>query len=239
MRLLLMKHFSFDDESCFVTWASTHHGYVETFVPSEGRRFPDVSSFDLLVILGGPMSAYHEQRHPWISAEKAFIRKAVHLKKMVLGICLGAQLLAEVLGGKVYKNEQKEIGWHPVFRTGQSHFLMKDLPDRFYSFQWHGDTFELSSELLHLAYSEACQNQAFAYGDRVLGLQFHLESTPKCIETMVSEWSSELIDAQYIQNKEQISLQTYRHKDSEAMLHSILDNFHKLYLLEMPVSTTL
>jgi len=107
MRLLLLKHFDFDDPSCIVSWAEERGYGITILTPPDGFRAPSLDSFEPLVILGGPMSAYHEAEHPWLSKEKSFIRAAVESGKKVLGICLGAQRLSEALGGKVYRNEHK------------------------------------------------------------------------------------------------------------------------------------
>lgn len=198
MRLLLLKHFDFDDPSCIVSWAEERGYSITVLTPPDGFRAPSLNSFELLVILGGPMSAYHEAEHPWLSKEKSFIRAAVESGKKVLGICLGAQMLSEALGGKVYRNEHKEIGWHPVQRMDVEHPLFAGVPRRFYSFHWHGDCFDLPEGAVPLARSEACEIQAFAHGEQVLGLQFHLETTESCMRSMLERWHHELAEAPFI-----------------------------------------
>ncbi|WP_027091317.1 type 1 glutamine amidotransferase [Cohnella thermotolerans] len=228
MRILMLKHFSFDDESAIAGWAE-RKGHPYTLIePPEQGTLPDLDSFDLLIILGGPMSVYEESRYPWLVREKRFIRSAAGAGKAVLGICLGGQLLAETLGGSVYRNVHKEIGFHPIGRTAIKHPLFEGMPERFHSYQWHGDAFELPPGAERLAYSDACPNQAFAYGPNILGLQFHLETTPACIEEMLHRWSDELKEAPYIQDAGRIREQLARTRDSHAMLHGILDNFEKV-----------
>lgn len=223
--MLLLKHFDFDDPSFFISWAGQNEAELTVLFPPNGFHAPSFASFDLLIILGGPMSAYQDHEYPWLQSEKVFIREAVQLGKKVLGICLGAQMLAEVLGGKVYRNPNKEIGWHPVQRNGIRHPLLEGVPNGFYSFHWHGDTFELPEGTVSLAFSEACRNQAFTYGEHVLGLQFHLETTEACLATMLERWQHELIEAPWIQKAEQILEQTDRTTDSKAILHQILSNY--------------
>lgn len=229
MRVLLLKHFDFDDESAVTSWAGDK-GYACTVIdPSIEGILPHMESFDFLLVMGGPMSVYEEERYPWLAEEKKFILAAVHAGKAVFGICLGGQLLAEVLGGKVYRHEHKEIGFHPIRRTRQIHPLFEGMPDRFHSYQWHGDAFDLPPGAERLAFSDACRNQAFAYGPNVLGVQFHLESTPSCIEAMLSRWSGELQAAPYIQNADRIREQLGRTRDSHAMLHGILNRFERIF----------
>ncbi|CAG5092392.1 Glutamine amidotransferase class-I [Thermobacillus xylanilyticus] len=223
MRLLLLKHFSFDDASVLLTWAKERGCPAEVFEPPSGQPFPPKESFDLLVVLGGPMSVFEEDKHPWLTAEKAFLREAIRCGKRVLGICLGAQMLAEALGGRVYRNGEKEIGWHPVRRTEARHPLLAGLPEMFWSFHWHGDTFELPEGAVHLASSSACRNQAFAFGDRLLGLQFHLETTPACMTAMTEAWADELVPGRWIESAAAMLAKTARCADSAAYLHKILD----------------
>mgnify|MGYP001095674039 FL=1 len=223
MRLLVLKHFSFDDASVILTWARERGCPVELFEPPSGLPFPTPDSFDLLVILGGPMSVTEEDRHPWLKTEKAFLREAIRCGKRVLAICLGAQMLAEVLGGRVYRNREKEIGWHPVRRTEARHPLLGGLPEVFWTFHWHGDTFDLPEGAVHLAYSDATRNQAFAWGDRLLGLQFHLETTPECMKTMTEAWAGELVPGRWIESAGEILGKASRCADSALYLRGILD----------------
>lgn len=223
MRLLLLKHFSFDDASVILTCAQDRGCAAEWFEPPSGQPFPPLESFDLLVVLGGPMSVTEEDRHPWLVTEKAFLREAIERGKRVLGICLGAQMLAEALGGRVYRNGEKEIGWHPVRRTEARHPLLDGLPELFWSFHWHGDTFDLPEGAVHLASSGACRNQAFAWGDRLLGLQFHLETTPECMKTMTERWAGELVPARWIEPAGAMLAKTARCADSAAYLRRMLD----------------
>lgn len=150
---------------------------------------------DLLVVLGGPMNIYEEERHPWLAAEKRFLEKAVASGRRVLGVCLGAQLLADVLGGSVSRNPLREIGWYPVELTPEAGRVpgFDRLPKSFPALHWHGDTFTIPEGALRLAGSEACTNQAFAWdGGRILGLQFHLEETAESLALLVQYAAHEL-----------------------------------------------
>lgn len=167
-----------------------------------GERLPDVRRLDWLVIMGGPMGVYEEQAHPWLREEKGFIRRALERDLPVLGVCLGAQLLAEALGGTVSPHRHREIGWFPVTLTeqGAAHPLFAGLPRRFTPLHWHGDSFSIPPGAVHLARSEACENQAFAYGDKVLGLQFHIEALPSLVEFFWEADQEDLEPGPYVQS---------------------------------------
>lgn len=223
MKIVVFRHFSFDDPSVIASW-SKHAGH-ELIVqnPAQGIDKKWLKTLDLLVILGGPMSVYQEKEHPWLIEEKAFVKIAIEMKKKVLGICLGAQMISEVLGGSVFPNREKEIGWHGFHRTQEYHAWLAKIPEKFTSFAWHGDTFTLPDGAQHLIYSEACENQAFAYGEHVLGLQFHLESTTDCIQQMLANWSHELRDAPFIQTTSLIREGIDHCEQSKMLLWGILD----------------
>lgn len=151
-------------------------------------EFPHPDEVDFLVIMGGPMGANDEGDYHWLSKEKQFVERTIENSVPVVGICLGAQIIASVLGAEVYPAKYTEIGWYPVKLTddGKSNALMRGWPDEPQVFHWHGDTFDLPDQAVHLARSEGCENQAFIYDDRVLGLQFHVEMRPKDIQDMLN-----------------------------------------------------
>lgn len=142
-----------------------------------------------LIVLGGPMNVDETGRYPFLAPEVGWIRQAVEAKVPVLGICLGAQLLAKALGSPVYANGRKEIGWYRLELTpaAATDRLFSVCPRTLTVFQWHGDTFDLPAGAVHLARSEACQNQAFRYGESAYGLQFHVEMTAEMIEDWLTE----------------------------------------------------
>jgi len=160
-----------------------------------------MDTLDWLIVLGGPMSVSDEKKYPWLAAEKRFIEKAIGNAKRVIGICLGAQLIANVLGARVYRNRFKEIGWFPVTlsRHAGNSRLFSGLPDRFTAFHWHGDTFDLPDGADLLASSEGCTNQAFQYGSRVIGLQYHMETTPKSAGDLIDHCGDEIAEEKYVQ----------------------------------------
>ncbi|MBD3921424.1 type 1 glutamine amidotransferase [Paenibacillus sp. PR3] len=223
MNILALKHFDFDDTMALEDWASRGGHRLQIADPSKGLAETWLEAADLLVILGGPMSAYDDAKLDWLAEEKRFIARAIEQDMRILGICLGAQLLAELLGGSVRRHEVKEIGWHRIKRTAERHPWFDVLPEEFHSFQWHGDTYVLPEGARRLAESEACGQQAFAWGDRILALQFHLETTPACIDQMLTRWANELVSALYVQDSTHIRSEIGRSTESFRMLHAILD----------------
>jgi GMP synthase (glutamine-hydrolysing) len=147
---------------------------------------PCLDGYDGIVILGGPMSANDTDRLPHLVTEMNLIEQAMQRNLPVLGICLGAQLIAKTLGAAVYPNHEKEIGWYDVSPTGEadSDPLLAEFRNREKLFQWHGETFDMPRSTRHLAFSALCANQAFRYGDNVYGFQFHLEVD----EPMIHRW---------------------------------------------------
>lgn len=170
----------------------------------EGETLPHIEDFALLVIMGGGMSVNDEARLPWLRAEKQLIRRAIAADKKVLGVCLGVQLIAGALGAQVYPNAEKEIGWHEI------RAISSDIPDTFRfpasceAFHWHGETFDLPAGSVLLAESAACRNQAIQIGANVIGLQFHLETTPETARQFVSSGRSDLTPGKFVQSEEEI-----------------------------------
>lgn len=147
-------------------------------------RIPDMSGYDGLIVLGGPMNVDQMDSYPYLAEEIQAIRTAVELDMPVLGICLGSQLIAKALGAKVRKNPVKEIGWYKVYptETGTGDSLVCHFDKAEMLFQWHGDTFDVPEGAELLATSELCRNQAFRYGQKIYGFQFHLEVDKKMID---------------------------------------------------------
>ena len=145
-----------------------------------------------VIILGGPMNVDDECDYPFLAEEKAFIRELIRKEIPLLGICLGAQLIAQAAGGRVYKADEKECGWYEVHltREGAQDFLWRGLPESFHVFQWHEDTFSMPPQGKRLVTSAGCPNQGFKIGKRAYGLQFHLEADV----TMIDGWLQSAMD---------------------------------------------
>jgi GMP synthase (glutamine-hydrolysing) len=203
VRIHYLQHVPFEGLGSIATWVLGRNYPLSATKLYADEPLPPLAEVDWVVVLGGPMNIYEEQRYPWLVAEKKFLEQAIAHRKTVLGICLGAQLLADVLGAKVYPAPHKEIGWYPLVKTGTAPVL-ESIPQEFLAFHWHGDTFDLPDGAIHLARSAACANQAFIYQDRVLALQCHLESTRASVEQLVTHCADELAAGTYIQTPEEL-----------------------------------
>ncbi|MBN1141858.1 MAG: type 1 glutamine amidotransferase [Deltaproteobacteria bacterium] len=200
MRAHYFQHVSFEGLGSIEPWlhaAGYRIGFTRFF---QEDRLPELEDIDLLIVLGGPMSVHDTEKYPWLIAEQGFIREAVAAGKAVLGICLGAQLIAAACGGAVYRNRFKEIGWFPVLGMAAEGPAFR-FPPVVEAFHWHGETFDPPPEAVLLARSEGCENQAFQLGRRVIGLQFHLETTSESARQIVAQCRDELIPSEYVQTE--------------------------------------
>ena len=201
MNLHYFQHVPFEDLGRIRDWATGNgHEITRTrFFANESPPPPE--DIECLVIMGGPMSVYEENRYPWLSLEKRAIEQALKADKTILGICLGAQFLADVLGAKVYPNAHKEIGWFPVKKvpTASDSSLFESFPREVEAFHWHNDTFDIPTGCTHIAKSDCCEHQAFVYGDRAVALQFHLETTRTSAARLIHNCADEEHDGPFVQ----------------------------------------
>ncbi len=225
MRIHYLQHVPFEDAANVAAWAETRGHTVSATRLDQNEPLPPPEAFDWLAIMGGPMNIHEHDRYPWLVREKQCIADAIHDKKLVLGICLGGQLLADVLGGRVTPNAEKEIGWFPVSLSADASRspVFQTLPERFLPFHWHGDTFSIPPGALHAAQSEACANQAFQYGDRVIGLQFHLDYSVASIEKMIEHCGDELVDAPHVEASRKLLTDAGRVQPIRELLYRFLD----------------
>jgi GMP synthase-like glutamine amidotransferase len=204
MRIHCLLHSDLGGDTYLPSWAAENgHGWTSSVVPSTpSLAKPD--DLDCLVVMGGPMSAWEEDKHPWLTAEKRLLEALIQDGKPILGICLGAQLLADVLGARTYPGDHKEIGWHLVDATTESraHPVGAVLPDSFETFLWHGDSFDIPAGAVHIARSASFESQAFLWG-QVMALQFHLEVRPDWVQRVTARDAAELATAsRYTQPRE-------------------------------------
>lgn len=226
----IFQHVPFEGPGYIAKWLAQHEYSVNvTKLYEEGSHLPGLQDIDALIILGGPMGVYDELEYPWLHQEKAFIEDCIDAGKKVLGICLGAQLVATCMGARVYTAPNKEIGWFPVFPTNECGILHW-LHDLFRShpvvFHWHGDKFDIPyDDSLNVLSSLANGNQAFFNNDTIIALQFHLEVTAESIAEMLEHGAHELKEAPHIQLREQI-VDGYRYIAScNKIMASVLDHW--------------
>jgi len=225
----LLQHASIEGLGSIEDWIISKGHHLTSTQLYENTNFPEIDEIDWLIIMGGPMSVYEEEKYQWLIPEKQFIRQAIDNKKIVLGICLGSQLIANVLGARVYPNKFKEIGWFRVRMTSDAAHskLFNFFPKQLTVFQWHGDTFDIPSGAIHIAASEACNNQAFVFKDKVVALQFHFETNLEDIDEMVNNFSNELVKSEYVQTAYEIEEGKKYIKVNTGYMNNILDELER------------
>ncbi len=184
---------------------------------SKGEDIPETKESDTLLMMGGPMSVNEDDIYPYIKKEEALVRAFIADGKRVLGVCLGAQIMAKALGSRVYKGKEQEIGWHdieltpdgikdPLMMKLAAHPYVGDIWKRFKVFHWHGETFDIPEGAVRLAGSELYRNQAFNYGGKAYAFQFHIEVTRE----MVYDWlKAEDIDHQRLKTETEKIYEVY------------------------------
>ena len=212
IRIHHLQHVPFEGLGMFKDWIREKNIQHTSTQLYKNEPLPAIDDFDILLVFGGPMSVHDEVDFFWLKKEKEFILKAIQSNKKVIGICLGAQLIAHVLGAKVYKNKNKEIGYFtlqkPINVAHPISNLAHQIQDLFHEktvFHWHGETFDLPANAIHLAYTNACVNQAFLYNNNVLALQFHIEMDATSIHQIIDNCREELILSDFIQSEETIT----------------------------------
>lgn len=228
MRIHYLQHVSFEGPGYIRSWVNKKGYNLNGTHFFESQPLPGLRDFDALVVMGGPMGVGDEQKYPWLRKEKKFIKECISQKKKVLGICLGAQLIANVLGAKVEPMPGKEIGWFPVKwdQNAREHRMFNFLPERQLVLHWHGDEFKIPRHALPLAHSEACENQGFLFNNHVLGLQFHTEMTKEGLAALIENSGDELAKTggQFIQNADNM-LTENTFTDNHQTMEQLLDRF--------------
>lgn len=204
MRAHYFQHVPFEGLGSIEYWLQQRRAPVSVTRFYAGDALPNPAKVDLLIVMGGPMSINDEADYPWLKLEKQFIRDFIAAGKPVVGICLGAQLIANVMGASVYMGAQKEIGWWSIQGAADVPTDCLRFPDEMLAFHWHGETFDLPGGAVRLASSAVCENQVFQLGERVMGLQCHLETTLDSAYDIIEHCADELVDAPTIQSAEQM-----------------------------------
>lgn len=225
MKIHYLQHVPFEGLGSIEDWVRREGHTLSATRLHRGERLPPAPNPDLLLVLGGPMNIYEELRYPWLTQEKRFIERVVAAGRRVLGICLGAQLVADVLGAKVHANADKEIGWFPVetSEAASASGLFAAFPRQLEVFHWHGDTFDIPAGAVHVARSAGCANQAFVYDERVVGLQFHLETTPAGAQQIIAHGAADLVAGPYIQTPREMRADVRRFDAINQEMKGLLD----------------
>lgn len=220
----VLQHVEVEGPGYIIEWAKNNSVQINYTRLFNGDALPNNTSFDLLLIMGGPMGVNDSKDYPWILQERKFINKCINANKAILGICLGAQFLAKAMGGKVYKNLQPEIGWFPITRCENLPAALHNLfPNNATVFHWHGDTFDIPVGALPLYSSKATPNQGFIYADKVIALQFHLEATKDAVVAMTTEFEDELTKADYVQDAKEILARENLISENNVIMSKILN----------------
>ncbi len=225
MKITALYHVSFEKLGYIEDWIIRKGHTLSEIRLFENQALPLVGDFDLLILMGGPVSVNDEAVFPWLESEKEFIRQSIQAGKAILGICLGAQLIASALGSKVYQSKEKEIGWFPVHFT-RNLAITTQIPlmtEEMTVFHWHGETFDLPSGAEWLSKSEGTANQAFIYNQSILAVQFHLEMKPENISLMINHVGHELVPARFIQSAQDLSTGLVHVSENKALLESWLE----------------
>ncbi len=223
MKACILQHVPFEDLGSIGPWLGGQGAELAYTRFFEKPMLPGIAGLDLVVALGGPMSVNDEAVLPWLVDEKRFLRDAIAAGVPVLGICLGAQLIASALGARVYPGRHREIGWFDIEGIDGPGDRFR-LPRRATVFHWHGETFELPPGAIHLARSRGCEYQAFQIGRRVIGLQFHLETTPDSAKSIISHCRDELIAGEFIQPEAELcAAPAARYEKVNRMMDEVLD----------------
>lgn len=223
-KIHILQHAGFEGPGFIAKWIEQNNHIVNTTHLYLNEKLPNLNDLDFLIVMGGPMSVNDIDTIDWLEYELNFIKSAVEKGKVVLGICLGAQLIAKALNSDIYKGKHTEIGWFPVL------FKNKDLPaelktafpDFINTFHWHSETFELPKGAVSFASSFVTPVQAFIYNKNVIGLQFHLEATAYSIEDFIENMGNEIQESRYIQTVEVIRKGALYLTENNKLINKIL-----------------
>jgi GMP synthase-like glutamine amidotransferase len=224
-RLHYIQHVPFEGLGSIAEWAQRHTVEVSRTRIYAGEQLPPPEDYDWLMVLGGPMAVHDVEAYPWLNTELKYIDAAIQTGTRVIGICLGAQMLAHILGAEVRANPFKEIGWFPVSRAKEADTteIGSVFGDDVMAFHWHGQTFDIPHGATHLASSAACTNQAFVYDDRILALQYHLETTREAARKLIEHSQDEMTPGPYVQSPDSIMAAPDRFTAINTHMSRLLD----------------
>jgi GMP synthase-like glutamine amidotransferase len=227
MRLHAIQHVPFEGLGSIQSWTERTGNQVHMTRLFRDEALPPFGEVTHLIVMGGPMGVHDDDAFPWLAPEKKLIRNLIEAGRSVLGICLGAQLMADALGARVVPNPEPEIGWFPIRKTAeaQSNAVGDFLPSSLEVFHWHGDTFDIPEGATCLAHSAACRHQGFYLDGRVIGLQFHLETTPNSLQALVDNCSAELVEGPFIQSASAMQAVIDRFAPNQRVMDDLLSQW--------------
>jgi GMP synthase-like glutamine amidotransferase len=225
MKIQCFMHVPFEGPGIIESWVKENGHQLEYTRFYETDPLPESSEVDMLVIMGGPMNVFDFHTHPWMQEEIEWVSKLMDAGKPVLGICLGAQIMAASLGMDVYPGEHKEIGWHSLqFLPSLGEYrIFRNLPETRKVFHWHGDTFPIPQGAMRIASSTAFTNQGFIHKNSAIALQFHLEMTPDSVRGLVDNCRDELVSGPYIQTETEILNESGYYESNQQVMFQFLD----------------
>ncbi len=232
MHIHYFQHDDFEDLAYIGEWAKSK-GFTTscTRFDLDDPKLPNHKEYDWLIILGGAVGAYEETLYPWLIDEKKFIREAIKEGKVVLGICLGSQMIASSLGAEVYPNKAPEIGYFPVHLNihANQDDVFSLFPEKLTVMHWHNDTFNLPEGAVCMASSATTKNQAFRWGKNVFALQFHFEMNEISANTLIEKSGKNLKISESVQPVEVIRSMIHVNAENNRIFSQVLE---KLLLMK-------
>ena len=225
IRIYCLQHVPWEEPGMIESYLHHRGCSLKCIRLFKNQKLPDVESTDYLIVMGGPMNVDDEDQYAWLAKEKSLIREIIDARKPIFGICLGAQLIAHVLGKPVFPAKDHEIGWYPVTLIWQArqHPASKDWDENPMVFHWHSNTFDLPDGAIHLASTGVCPNQAFLLNSNVIGLQFHLEMSRNNVQDLIRHWGHDRVFGPYMQTPEAMTAGSEASGKTQIMLHRLLD----------------
>jgi GMP synthase-like glutamine amidotransferase len=228
-----LQHLPDEGPGYAAEWLAAHgHSLTFTRLFEPAPVFPAPDEFDGLLILGGAMSVYDEENFPWLRTEKEFLQQVLRVGKITLAICLGAQLVAQALGGEVHRSPAPEIGYWTVRFSAKAlaHPLLRGWPDKAAVLHWHFDTFTVPPGAVRVGMSAGCAAQGFVWGDGIVGLQFHPEMTEEMVEKLIAfEGHETAQEEEFVQTAAQIRAKLKLGWKGRKLLESLLKKMVALH----------
>ena len=230
MHLHYFQHNHFEDLGFVGVWAKNNNFTTSVTRFDLKPELPSIENFDWLVIMGGAMGVHDTDQYPWIPEEIEFIKDAIHSGKIVIGVCLGSQMIASALGGLVYKNPEPEMGFWPInfSKEAQKDNVFKHFPENLEVMHFHFDTFTLPEGAILMAKSTITPVQAFRFGKNVFGLQFHSELTETNLPVFIKELEPEIIAGPWVQNKYEMLQKINNCSINNEIFSKVLDEILQL-----------